>query len=905
MLVSGPPLAAYSPMESSYDEDLNDNVFFQTLRTDYGELFEKATVEGWIICVPRAGSMPKFALSYNEFFSHILIPSFELPETHFRSLNDKDVRINNRVISVETSDFAVPFSIHILFEETFYTEDMLKYKVLCIETPMCLSPDCYKAESGVINVNTLRDCVDLLWTESSKEVLEKMDEHISSFLSNNDDLEIEPLQTQKDLVGELYTQCLQTALKDTRLRDKTAVNRYLLDNVKVSVESYVLHGVYKKLIKGITRCTAAEDASFNKIVRNLADIQLRDLDINQEFQDVIPKARTELVKVEGYSTVLGKVGCIKRTVSAISNLNLSNSKSNIVATDELIPLLVFLVLKTGLPNWLAHLTYIKEFSFSSNDSHSNQHSYLVTSLEAVIEHIRSGIVIGPSEPESQIDYDLEDNEEEDIMKMKKSLGMTPLSKLFELAKVGDHEHLENVLNKETQKFGSLDNLNLCHPLCACDSCERKVSIYLCNMAPTVNSCDDRGLNILHIAAIYGHPKVVDVILKYEANINKSDYKGATPLHYASARGHQNIILLLLQSGARIDQPDNEGNIPLHLAANNGHENCVKALLCYAEYMNLKFDINFANNQGDTALHNAARWGYETIVFLLLEYGAMATIENKRKLTPIDNAHNMDISSMLGISIIKKLNISSPSETPTKTNDVVVAAASKTHLDFVDHIVENDVLRKQEYQGIIPNSTNEIKKVERALRAISYGDIRLACFYLGLELNSHTTADKSCHPLCSCRNPADNDSPFGDGKADQPLNINVCDSDGMTPLHVACFYGRNELVSLLVEAGAFINAQTRQNKMTPLHLACQKEHFNAVESLLSSRKCDINLQDVQGNTALHYACHVSNLNIVKKILEYKPKVNCKNSRNKTALEEAKESVSVSIVSTLTDYLRKST
>lgn len=883
-------------MESTYDEDLDDNIFFQMMKNEYSELFHKATLEGWLICVPRAGSMPKYSLTYNDFFSHILIPSDELPETHFRTLSDKEVRISNKVISVESTDLSVPFSVHILFEETYYTEDMMKYKVLCVETPMCQPPEGVKAESGIVNVNTLRDCVDLLWTESCKEVLEKMDDIVNKFLSANNALEFESLQTQKDMVGSLYTQCLQSALRDTRLRDKTSMNRHILDNVKISVESYILHGIYKKLIKGITKCTAAEDASFNKIVRNLGDIQLRDLDIGTDFQDIIPKARRELVKIEGYSTVVGKVGCLKRTLAAISNHDSRYSKGNVIAADELLPLLVFLILKSGLPNWIAHLTFIKEFSFSSSEYHSNQHSFLVTSLEAAVEHIRGGIIIGPSEPESQIDYDLEDNTEKDIINLKKGMNGTTLSIVFEMAKNGNVEDLEEILKqKDMFTFGSLDRLNLCHPLCSCDVCERKVSIYRCNVAPTVNSCDDRGLTVLHVASIYGQPKVVDLLLRLEANTNKSDYKGSTALHYSASRGFQNIVLLLLQSGSKIDQVDNEGNTPLHLATNNGHETCVKAILCYADYMDLHMDANYANNLGDTPLHYASRWGYEDITRLLLEYGASPTIENKRKVTPIDNAHNMIISNMLTNSLKQKH--SSP---PTQASvEVQVAAASKVRLDFIDNDTDNNNdIRNRPIFGVKPTSTEEIKNVERILRAITYGDERLACFYLGIEPNLTKRKHTSCHPLCPCKSNIDSDDKPGGSILDKPLNVNVCDSNGFTPLHISSLCGRIEMVLLLIEAGASVNIQSRISKMTPLQMACQNNHIKVVKALLGTGSCDINVQDSHGNTALHFACQTANANLVDLLLQHKARKNIVNSEKRTPLDEARESMSLSIIHLLT-------
>ncbi|KAL1131176.1 hypothetical protein AAG570_012412 [Ranatra chinensis] len=870
-------------MESSYDEDLSENIFFQVLQNENRELFEKATSEGWVICVPMAGSIPKYALTHKDFLSHILIPSDELPETHFRSLNGKDVRIYNKVVTLDPNNSSTLYNTHVLFEETYYTEDMLKYKVLCIENPFQQYSDNVKCQSGIVTVNTLRDCVDLLWTESCKETLEKIDENIHSFLVHNDSLEFRPLQFQQDAVGSLYTQCLQTALKHSRLREKTNMNRYLLDNVKVSVESYMHHGIYDKLIKGITACTAYEDAHLNKIVRNLSDIQLRDLDIRLDLQDTVPKARTELARVEGYKTVLGKIGCLKRTLSAISKLEANDSQGNIIAADDLLPMLVFLVIKSGLPNWIAHLTFMKEFSYSSRNYHSDHHSFLVTSLEAAIEHIRCGLLTGPAEPESQLSYD------EDTSKslFKANDNDDSLSYLFDVTRMGNIEEVKRILEKKEIPISEIPFVNLCHPLCSCDRCEREVSLNLCNTNPTINTCDDRGLTVLHIAGMYGRPRVVDYLLGLGSNPNKTDYRGSTPLHFAASRGHQNALLLLAHAGSIIDKTDNEGNTPLHYSTSNGHEACVKAVLYFAEHMGLKFDINRANNHGDTPLHNAARWGYENIVAILLEYGADPYIENKRKFTPLDFAHNLHISKLLtGASLSKKsINLSAPHRSES--------------LDFSEES-SLDSPRKKSTSGIRPSSTDQIKKVERLLRAVTYGDTQLACFYLGIEPSRHSS-EKSCHPLCSCKRTDEGgiDS-FGDNRP-EALNLNVCDSEGNTALHFAAMYGRTDLVKFLIDAGADTNVQTRSNGNTPLHLACQQKRFACMLLLLESGSCDIDCQDSLGNSALHHASLTGDSKLVEMLLKYCPRFDVKNKEGKTPMEEAN---SVSVSRLLMNYQSKS-
>ncbi len=46
-----------SGSESSYDqEDITYNIFFKTLKQQYAELYKKAEINCWVICVPRADS---------------------------------------------------------------------------------------------------------------------------------------------------------------------------------------------------------------------------------------------------------------------------------------------------------------------------------------------------------------------------------------------------------------------------------------------------------------------------------------------------------------------------------------------------------------------------------------------------------------------------------------------------------------------------------------------------------------------------------------------------------------------------------------------------------------------------------------------------------------------------------
>lgn len=56
--------------------------------------------------------------------------------------------------------------------------------------------------------------------------------------------------------------------------------------------------------------------------------------------------------------------------------------------------------------------------------------------------------------------------------------------------------------------------------------------------------------------------------------------------------------------------------------------------------------------------------------------------------------------------------------------------------------------------------------------------------------------------------------------------------GNTALHIASLAGQEEVVRLLVQAGASVNVQS-QNGFTPLYMAAQENHDNVVRFLLAS------------------------------------------------------------------------
>ncbi|BFZ09603.1 hypothetical protein BsWGS_12641 [Bradybaena similaris] len=125
--------------------------------------------------------------------------------------------------------------------------------------------------------------------------------------------------------------------------------------------------------------------------------------------------------------------------------------------------------------------------------------------------------------------------------------------------------------------------------------------------------------ILHLAAQFGRYRTCVSVLSKPSGAsiqNETDEQGLTPLHLAAMCGQMKIVNLLLNKGVSVSK-DNKNNTPLHLAALKGRVDCMKIIL--ATHRNL---LNLTNSDGNTPLHLAATWGHRDAVVLLLSEGAV-------------------------------------------------------------------------------------------------------------------------------------------------------------------------------------------------------------------------------------------------------------------------------------------
>ena len=89
-----------------------------------------------------------------------------------------------------------------------------------------------------------------------------------------------------------------------------------------------------------------------------------------------------------------------------------------------------------------------------------------------------------------------------------------------------------------------------------------------------------GKTSLMIAASLGIKEIVKILIEFGADITMVSEKdqNRNSLHLAAINGKDKIVELLIDNGINIDTIDNQNNSPLHLAANKGHASTANLLI---------------------------------------------------------------------------------------------------------------------------------------------------------------------------------------------------------------------------------------------------------------------------------------------------------------------------------------
>jgi len=207
----------------------------------------------------------------------------------------------------------------------------------------------------------------------------------------------------------------------------------------------------------------------------------------------------------------------------------------------------------------------------------------------------------------------------------------------------------------------------------------------------INAKDNYGGTALHLAVIYSHKDVVELLIAKGADVC-ANVNGVTPLHYATEtinlkEGNDNyeIVKLLITHGADVDIKENsfgqDRNSPLHWAVLTAHRDIVELLI------EKNVDINSMGQFGHTPLHIASNKNNLDIAKFLIAKGAEVNAKDEMGHTPLHSA------AFCGHKDIVELLIKNGADVNIKGYGLfdytpLSCAISQGHTDIVEYLLAN-------------------------------------------------------------------------------------------------------------------------------------------------------------------------------------------------------------------------
>ena len=345
--------------------------------------------------------------------------------------------------------------------------------------------------------------------------------------------------------------------------------------------------------------------------------------------------------------------------------------------------------------------------------------------------------------------------------------------------------------------------------------------------------------------------------------------GFTLLHYAASHNQAAIIQYLLESGMDANQINNDGNTPLHLAIKKGHTEAMKCLLDH-----IGIDTTVLNNDKDSPIHTAIRFGSPELVRAYMSHpSADYFVKGKRGRNAFHLAAELDKHELVEVI----LELAKRSQYSYNQQDAFWLCA-KDDDDLTPLHVAAHSGSAHSLDTMIVHAQNIGYPVEKILgfldeenstplhSAVDMGYTEVVEVLMKYSASPVAMKDDQPSPLHQAAFLGSISVLKALGKHCTLDQLEILNTNGRTPLHVAAFSSRNvECVQYFIDRGCDVNCRANDScGSTPLIAAVSSGALASVKVLLTSGANPL-LQMNDGSNALHLAIQKGRRSIIKELL----------------------------------------
>ena len=333
------------------------------------------------------------------------------------------------------------------------------------------------------------------------------------------------------------------------------------------------------------------------------------------------------------------------------------------------------------------------------------------------------------------------------------------------------------------------------------------------------------------AVANGKLDIVEAFTSNAVDLNIKDPAGLSPLHYAAGLLNPDVLLCLLSKGADPNTKSNNGWTPLHVA--------VRRLL---NFQSIEFLVKAGadvNVHRRTPLMIAVRhWNHARdalpadVVYTanldsllcgityLLNAGADLNLSDKNNHAPLHTAVKCKSFALVELLVQRGANVE------------VVGRGGERPLHLAAREGKGRSANLLLDAGATANSQDELG-ITAVHLAVRNGDLEMTRLLLSRGANVDSK-------ILRVNNAPEQDESERDAVLDQMTKIQISDR-GMTPVHIATALPRLELMNLLLDHGANIEAQTVASSFVDIPQASIDDGYTPLPIAASGRTVDF--QDV--------------------------------------------------------------